>query len=594
MSAAVIVTDRPHRFHGGIHPADNKAQSNTTPIETLPLPPRLILPLRMHSGAAAEPRVRVGETVLKGDILADAKGAISAAVHAPTSGRISAIEEQVMAHESGLSALCIVLEADGEDAWRDRHGWPDWRSRDATTLIQRLRDSGLAGLGGAGFPTDVKYRNTHHSVDTLIINAAECEPYITADDRLMRERAADIIEGAAIAASLVGATTLRLGIEDNKPEALAAMTAAAETLGIALRVTVVPTKYPSGGEKQLIQLVTGLEVPAGGLPSDLGIICQNVGTLAAIRAAVVDDEPLIRRVTTVTGGAVERPGNYEVLIGTPIESLLNQAGAHLKQADRVIMGGPMMGFALPDITAPVVKTTNCLLVPSRRELPTPQPDNPCIRCGQCEQVCPAGLLPQQLLWAAKSRNLDSAELHSIGDCIECGACAWVCPSQIPLVHYYRYAKGELRHEREELIKSERARARFEARQARLEKEQQEKEARRAARAQAAAEAQARKQTEAGDTMDDPVQAALERARAKRAERQNDPAAAARPTLADLEKALELAAAKIKKANERLVAAEQDAPDTVAALQTAITKLEAKHQQAQQALDAARDKETPHE
>ncbi|WP_108125555.1 electron transport complex subunit RsxC [Saccharospirillum mangrovi] len=590
MNAPLIITDRPHRFHGGIHPADNKAQSNATAIEAVPLPSTLILPLRMHLGAPAEPRVNVGGTVLKGDILADAVGAISAAVHAPTSGRIVAIEERVIAHESGLSAPCIILEADGEDAWRERHGYPNWRQQDAATLIQRLRDCGLAGLGGAGFPTDVKYRNRHQPITSLIINAAECEPYITADDRLMRERAAKIVEGAAIAASLVGATQLRLGIEDNKPEALAAMTAAAEALGIALRVTVVPTKYPSGGEKQLIQLITGQEVPAGGLPSDLGIVCQNVGTLAAIRAAVVEDEPLIRRITTVTGGAVERPGNYEVLIGTPIETLLNHAGVHLKNADRVIMGGPMMGFALPDITAPLVKTTNCLLAPTRRELPKPQPDNPCIRCGQCEQVCPAGLLPQQLLWAAKSRNLDSAELHSIADCIECGACAWVCPSQIPLVHYYRYAKGEIRQEREEQDQSDRARARFEARQARLEKEQQEKEARRAARAQAAAEAQARKQVESGDGSADPVQAALERARAKRAERQANPTADAAPTLAELEKALATAAAKVEKANERLLAAEKDAPDTVPALQQAIGKLEEKHRQAQQALEAARDKD----
>lgn len=592
MTAPLIITDRPHRFHGGVHPADNKAQSNSTPIERLPLPPRLVLPLRMHLGAPAEPRVSVGQTVLKGDILADANGAISAAVHAPTSGRIVAIEQHILAHESGLSAPCILLEADGEDAWRARHGLADWRGRNAAELIQRLRDCGLAGLGGAGFPTDVKYRNTHHPIDTLIINAAECEPYITADDRLMRERALDILEGAAIAASLVGATQLRLGIEDNKAEALAAMKAAADVLQLSLRVTVVPTKYPSGGEKQLIQLITGQEVPAGGLPSDLGIICQNVATLAAIRAAIVEDEPLIRRVTTVTGAAADRPGNYEVLIGTPIETLLNHAGIHLKQAERVIIGGPMMGFALPDITAPISKTTNCLLVPGKNELPPSQIDNPCIRCGQCEQVCPAGLLPQQLFWAAKNRNLDSAELHSIGDCIECGACAWVCPSHIPLVHYYRYVKGEIRLERQEQIKSERARARFESRQARLQKEQHEKEARRAARAQAAAEAQAPKQADAGQAGTDPVQAALARARAKRAERQTEAGNASQPSLADLQKALELAAAKVKTANERLVVAEQEAPNTVPALQKAIAKLEQKHQQAQQALETARAQDKP--
>ena len=587
----VIASDKVFDFHGGIHPAEKKTLSNTAPIETLPVPACLVLPLNMHIGAPAEPVVGVGNTVRKGDVLAKAVGGVSAAVHAPTSGRISAIEDRAIPHESGLSAPCIVLEADGEDDWRERHPIKDWQSADVEDLIQRVRDCGLAGMGGAGFPTDVKYRNKHKPIHTLLINAAECEPYITADDRLMRERADEIVQGATIAGRMLGADTLRLGIEDNKPEALAAIHAAANRFGVDIKVSVVPTKYPSGGERQLIQLVTGEEVPKRGLPSDLGIVCQNIGTLAQIYRAVVLDEPLISRITTVTGEAAERPGNYEVLIGTPIETVLNHAGVHLKKADRVIMGGPMMGFALPDITAPLVKTTNCLLAPTRKELPAPMPDNPCIRCGMCEQACPVHLLPQQLLWASKHRDLEAAELHSIFDCIECGACAYVCPSRIPLVQYYRFAKGEIRHEEEEHLKAEKARARFEARQARLEREKAEKEARRKARAEAAAKARAKKKAEGedgGDEKDDAIQAAIARSQAKKAQKAD---AAAEKSIEDLETALELAATKVKKANERLVVAEKESPEMAPALRKALDKLEEKHSQAQKALDEARKKET---
>jgi electron transport complex protein RnfC len=269
-----------------------------------------------------------------------------------------------------------------------------------------------------------------------------------------------------------------------------------------------------------------------------------------------------------------------------METLLNQAGVHLKKADRVIMGGPMMGFAVPDITSPVVKTTNCLLVPTRKELPRPMPDNPCIRCGLCEQACPVDLLPQQLFWAAKHRNLEAAELHSINDCIECGACAYVCPSRIPLVQYYRYAKGELRNEKEETIKAERARTRFEARQARLEKEQLEKEVRRKARTKAAAEARAQKAANGGsqpDQQDDAIRAAMARAQAKKADKAKS---AIELSIDDLEKALELAATKVKKANERLVIAQQESPDMVPALSKAVTTLEEKHQQARITRDEA--------
>lgn len=571
---------------GGIHPAEHKAESNSTPIEAIPLPSELWLPLSMHIGAPAVPTVKVGDTVCKGQIIASAQGGVSANIHAPTSGRILAIEDHPFAHESGYKQPAIHMECDGLDAWRKQDPWQDWKNKTNDELLDRIRSGGITGMGGAGFPTDIKYRNKHAPIHTLLINAAECEPYITADDRLMRERAPDILKGAQICQHLLGAQTLLIGIEDNKPEAINALKAAAIELELDVKIAVVPTKYPSGGEKQLIQLVTGKEVPQGGLPSDLGIVCQNVGTLYQVFKTVVHDEPLLSRITTVTGKAVDRPGNYEVLIGTSIETVLNHAGAHLKKADRVIMGGPMMGFALPDITAPLVKTTNCLLAPTKKELPAPIMDNPCIRCGLCEQACPAGLLPQQMLWASKNRDLTSAELHSLPDCIECGACAYVCPSRIPLVHYFRYAKGELKQEQQESIESERARLRFENRQARLEREKQEKEAKRKARAEAAAKAQAEKKAREGassDAGEDPVKAALERAAAKK---QAKAAEADAKTPEQLKEISEKARVKFEKAADRLKEAEQNGSDMIAALTKAAGKLEEKAIAAEKAYQAA--------
>lgn len=590
----LIARTRVWSMPGGIHPVEHKSESNSTPIEAVPLPSMVWLPLNMHIGAPATPVVTVGATVRKGQIIAQAASGISATVHAPTSGRVVAIEDHPYAHESGFRQPAIAIETDGQDTWRRQTPWHDWQQKTPEDILQRIHDGGIAGMGGAGFPTVVKYRNRHAATHTLLVNAAECEPYITADDRLMRERAEDILQGARICQHLLDARTLIIGIEDNKPDAIAALEQAAQTLNLPIRMAVVPTRYPSGGEKQLIQLVTGQEVPHGGLPSDLGIVCQNVGTLYQVCRTVIHDEPSLSRITTVTGAAVDRPGNYEVLIGTSIETLLNHAGAHLKKADRVIMGGPMMGFAVPDITAPVIKTTNCLLVPTRKELPPPMEDNPCIRCGLCEQACPADLLPQQMLWASRNRELHSAELHSLEDCIECGACAYVCPSRIPLVQYFRYAKGELKQERQQHEESERARIRFENRQARLDREKQEKEARRKARAEAAAKALAEKKAKAGndgkpaaENPDDPVKAAMARAAAKKEARANESADTSPEAL---KQAADKAKVKYEKAAARLKEAEENGSDLVAALSKAARKLEEKYRSADAAYRAAADKQ----
>ncbi|GAB3375891.1 electron transport complex subunit RsxC [Spongiibacter taiwanensis] len=510
-------------IHGGIHPPENKHQSMQGPIRQAGIPPQLVLPLAQHIGAPANPVVAVGQRVLKGQMIAEAKGFVSAPVHAPTSGVVVAIESRLIPHPSGMSAPCIVIDTDGRDEWIGRSGVDDFRSLERSKLLERIRAAGIAGMGGAGFPSAVKLgKRDGKPIETLILNGTECEPYITADDALMRERADQIIAGAEILRYLVEPTKETLiGVEDNKPEGIAALQKAAAGTGI--EIVVFPTKYPSGGEKQLIEILTGKEVPNGGLPADIGIVCQNVGTAVAIHKAIHFGEPLISRITTVTGDACQQPGNFETLLGTPVQFLLELSGFDQSKCIRLIMGGPMMGYTLNDTAVPVVKTANCVLAPTARELPPPPPAQACIRCGMCSEACPVSLLPQQMYWFARAQEHDKLEAHNLFDCIECGACSYVCPSSIPLVQYYRAAKGEIRQAQQDKIKAERSKERFEARQARLEKEEAEKEARRKARLEAA------KQKSAASSEVDPIQAAIERSKAKKADAQTtsqDPAQAA--------------------------------------------------------------------
>ena len=482
---------------GGIHPAEHKELSNQLPIQPAPLPARLILPLSQHLGAPAEPCVSVGERVLKGQLLAAANGLVSVPVHAPTSGTISAIGPQPFPHVSGLPAPAIVLDSDGLEQWTTLQPCPDYRHLEATELLEKIRQAGISGLGGAGFPTAVKLTaRAQQKIHTLIINGTECEPYITADDLLMREKADALISGIDILVQLIQPDAVLIGIEDNKPEAIAAVRAALSERSYSLKV--FPTKYPSGGEKQLIQILTGREVPSGGLPADIGMLCQNVGTCVAIHDAVVLGRPLISRITTLTGTALARPMNVEALLGTPISELLEFAGLDRKQLSRLLMGGPMMGFTLPSLDVPLIKTSNCLLAASRDELPAPAPALPCIRCGDCAEACPASLLPQQLHFFALGQQHEQLKAHHLFDCIECGACAYVCPSSIPLVQYYRAAKSEIRELEHKQLKAEQSRQRFEQRQERLRREQERKEAERQARAEKAARAKAA-QAEAGSS-----------------------------------------------------------------------------------------------
>ena len=491
-------------IHGGIHPPERKDLSNHAAIQQAPLAARLVVPLAQHLGAPAAPCVTVGERVLKGQKIAEATGFVSAPVHAPTSGTISHIGPQPYPHVSGMLSEAIVIDSDGLDEWIELRPQLDYRATQPDELLQMIRQAGISGLGGAGFPTAVKLSApATGKIRTLIINGTECEPYITADDLLMREKAAELIAGIEILAHLIQPEQILIGIEDNKPEAIEAVRTAIGERNIVLRV--FPTKYPSGGEKQLIQILTGEEVPSGGLPADIGMLCQNVGTCVAIHDAVLLGKPLISRITTLTGEALARPMNVEVLIGTPVEDLLAFAGLDSGKLNRLIMGGPMMGFTLPSVQVPVIKTTNCLLASTLTELPPPPPALPCIRCGECAEVCPASLLPQQLHFFALGQEHDQLKAYNLFDCIECGACAYVCPSSIPLVQYYRAAKGEIRELEQRQQKAEHSKQRFELRQERLRRAEEQKEADRNARAERAARAKAA-QAEASSvpSQDDPV------------------------------------------------------------------------------------------
>jgi electron transport complex protein RnfC len=543
---------------GGVHPPENKHQSVQDSIGTLPLPEKLVIPLNQHIGAPAELFVSIGDKVLKGQPLARPKGLVSVGIHAPTSGLITDISDFPIPHPSGMAARCITLIPDGEDCAIEYQGIDNFREKSPETLLEVIRSSGIAGMGGAGFPTAVKL-NARQPISTLIINGTECEPFITADDMLMREHPEDIIEGIKILSFILGEPDeILIGIEDNKPEAYEALEPYLK--GTNIELVEFHTRYPSGGEKQLIQILTGKEVPHGGLPADIGVVCQNIGTTYAVQRAIIHGEPLISRVTTVTGKACKTNRNYQTLIGTPISHLLEHNGFDPNKCSRLIMGGPMLGFTLENPDIPVVKTTNCILAPDVTELPTPPPAQACIRCGMCAEACPASLLPQQLLWYAQSQNHEKLEAQNLFDCIECGACSYVCPSNIPLVQYYRASKGEMKKLADEKVHADRARQRFEFQKNRKEKEEEAKIAKREARKKAAE--QARAKTASGTPAassrtkssgaDDIIKAAMARAEAKK----SSPA----EQHAKLERGVARATSHLETVQQRLQLLEQDASD----------------------------------
>ena len=635
-------------FNGGIHPPEMKTQSNGTPLRQVPLAQRFVIPLKQHIGAEGELAVQPGDHVLRGQPLTRGWGRMLP-VHAPTSGTVVAIEPHATAHPSALPEMSVIIDADGEDRWITRDGWADYRNHSREALIERIHQSGVAGLGGAGFPTGNKLRGGGDKITTLIINAAECEPYITADDRLMQDCAAQIVEGIQILAHILQPQQVLIGIEDNKPQAISMMRAVlADCHGISLRV--IPTKYPSGGAKQLTQILTGKQVPHGGRSSDIGVLMQNVGTAYAVKRAVIDGEPLTERVVTLTGESVGKPGNVWARLGTPVQHLLKHADFCPTSDQMVIMGGPLMGFTLPWLDVPVVKITNCLLAPSAAEMGEPEEEKGCIRCSACADACPADLLPQQLYWFSKGQQHDKATAHNLSDCIECGACAWVCPSSIPLVQYFRQEKAEISAIRQEEQRAAEAKARFEARQQRLEREKIAREARhkkaavqpaakdqdaihaalarvrekqqqatqpiviqagaqpdnsavaaaREARKAQARAAQAEKQQATTETVDPrkaAVEAAIARAKARKAEQPVEVAVAAVDTTVDPRKAAveaAIARAKARKAAEQATVEPAASEETIdprkAAVEAAIARAKARKAAEQATVEPTADEE----
>jgi electron transport complex protein RnfC len=540
---------------GGVHPPENKHQSLTLPIGTLPIPEKLLIPLSQHIGTAAKPCVELGSTVLKGQKIAEAAGPVSVPMHAPTSGTITAIEHRPIAHSSGMLAPCIEITSDGRDLWQPHQGIGDYKNASASTLLAAIAEAGIAGMGGAGFPSAVKLNpGRERPIHTLIVNATECEPYITADDSAIRERAAEIIEGIGILSQILGhPSNIIIGIEDNKPEAIAALQPHVEGSGIS--VVSFPTKYPSGGEKQLIYILTGQEIPSGGLPADIGMVCVNIATTYAIKRAIVEGEPLISRVTTMTGEACGINRNYETLIGTMVSHMLEHSQFDEQRCSRLVMGGPMMGFSLTSAEVPIVKTTNCILAPSYQEIPDDEPAQPCIRCGMCAEACPVSLLPQQLFWYSQAEDYERLEAHNLFDCIECGACSYACPSHIPLVQHYRHSKGEIQKARAEKVKSDHARQRFEFHQQRMEQAERDKEAKRAARREAAEKAKATAAAKANsegasgaDSAADIIAAAQARAAAKKVSPEQQQAKFER-SIAGAEMRLQMAEDKLAEADD---------------------------------------------
>lgn len=466
-------------MRGGVHPTFHKEESTKRPIKRLKLPPQLIIPLHQSTADLASLIVAVGDKVLKGQALSKlGNNSKEAIIHAPTSGVIADIKEHALPHPSGMSGMCIYIDTDGLDRCSEIEV-ASAKQKFEGDLLRKIESAGIVGLGGAAFPSATKLAAAgKQSIHTLIINAAECEPYISCDDRLMRERANEIVVGIKILLTLLQAKNCFIGIEDNKPEAILALNHAITAYELKqqgnelplIDVRVVPTQYPSGDARQLTQLLTGVEIPKGIHAIESGVICHNVATAYAVYEAVELSNPMLSRIVTFTGDGLVQPQNVEALIGTPISYIIEQLGGYNTKAERMLMGGPMMGFALPSDDLPITKATNCILVTSVEQLQltskTQQQQHdkqvmPCIRCNKCAEVCPVNLLPQQLYWHARAHDFEKITEHKLTDCIECGACSYVCPSYIPLVDYFRFAKTEIKSQQQATLKAARSRERFE-------------------------------------------------------------------------------------------------------------------------------------
>lgn len=449
---------RPSQFitlRGGVHPETRKHLTAETEVLRMPIPPLIRLPLQQHTGAIAEPLVKRDDIVLKGQLVARARGAMSANIHAPTSGRVIAVGHFTAPHPSGLPIPTITIRTDGEDRWGAH--LPRLRPEDADPeeISAQVERAGIVGLGGAAFPAAVKLnQRSRYKLHTLLLNGAECEPYLTCDDRLMRENAEEIVDGAGIMARALGVERIIVAIESNKPEAIDMMRHFSHGMGTPLSVAVVPSQYPMGSAKHLILAVTGQETPARARTAELGVMVHNVGTAHAVHLAVRYGEPLISRVVTVSGFGIANPANVRVMIGTPVTDVIAFCGGLVGEPDRILLGGPMMGQPIQNLRVPVVKGTCGILALSPAETRKSDP-MPCIRCGSCVQACPCGLTPFEMNARIQADDLEGATKIGLTDCIACGSCAYACPSGIPLVQSFDFAKGKLaerqsrKHQQEE-------------------------------------------------------------------------------------------------------------------------------------------------
>ncbi len=467
-------------LRGGVHPEASKQRTAEHGITRLPLPNRLYIPLQQHIGEPAEPEVTVGQKVLKGQLLARSQGLISAPVHAPSSGTIVAIGNFPAPHPSGLPVCTITLETDGDDRWCDSiQGSDDPFALTPQQIAERVGQAGVVGMGGATFPSAIKLnQGLQQPIHTLIVNGSECEPYLTCDDRLMRERPAAVIEGVRLTAIALKVQRIVIAIEDNKLEALTAMRAAATAMS-DVEVIKVPSRYPMGWDKQLIRLITGQEVPHGARTASIGVCVHNVGTVYAVQRALRDGTPLVTRIVTVAGGAIGEPQNLEIPIGTLASELIEFCGGLKKKAARLVMGGPMMGQIIPHDSVPMVKGSSGLLALSLKEIDD-GPERPCIRCGRCVEACPVGLMPVEMAARLRVDDIEGARDYGVQDCIGCSCCSYVCPSKIPLVHYFNYAKGALDTRQTAAAKAQQTKELAQARQTRLDAQTAARNAQRAA------------------------------------------------------------------------------------------------------------------